>query len=53
MKLPEYNNQPAPGTPLYQDPNSDWAGIKIAVWALTAVVLFVGGITTVAYGLLN
>lgn len=37
MKLPEYDNRPAPGTPLYEDPTSDgeWDDIKFAVLGFT------------------
>lgn len=34
MKLPEYDNRPAPGTPLYEETNSgggEWEDIKFAL----------------------
>jgi hypothetical protein len=53
MKLPEYDNRPGPGTPLYSDPRSDWSGIKIAAWALGVVVLFIASVGAIVYGLFN
>lgn len=33
MKLPQYDNSPPPGTPLYHDPGAEereWLGLKMA-----------------------
>ena len=45
MKLPEYDNRPPSGTPLYSDPDSG-SGLRFGLWALLAVVLVIGGVGT-------
>ena len=38
MKLPEYDNRPGPGEPLYDDPNADaqtWDDVKFTFLSVT------------------
>ena len=40
MKLPEYDNRPAPGAPLYEDnESSEWDNIKFPLLAIALPIL--------------
>lgn len=46
MKLPEYDNRPKPGEPLYRTPNesSEWDDIKFTVLGIGLPLLLLVGV---------
>jgi hypothetical protein len=61
MKLPEYDNRPAPGTPLYDDGrDSAWQDFKFPVLAIGLPILivvlmlvFIDGLLDIVRGLFH
>jgi hypothetical protein len=53
MKLPEYDNRPTPGTPLYGTGENPFTGLRIFLWAASALVLLFGSIAGLIYALFN
>lgn len=54
MKLPEYDNRPGPGQPLYSDPgsNSQWDDIKFSLLGITFTLGTLIGVAAVVVLLL-
>jgi hypothetical protein len=47
MKLPEYDNRPGPGTPLYSSSDSTWSDIKggaMGIFLIGSLMVFFGGL---------
>lgn len=40
MKLPQYDNRPGPGQPLYRDQGDGWAGAVIPLLLIGLPILF-------------
>ena len=48
MKLPEYDNRPPPGTPLYQSASDEWFDFKLVSGVIGLIAVF----AALAYGLI-
>lgn len=60
MRLPEYDNRPQPGEPLYSAPSDTWEDVKMTLTAIFGVVamiaapvLILGGIGMLLLSLLR
>jgi hypothetical protein len=42
MKLPQYDNRPQPGQPLYSDPSADEREAKGTLLAVVGILCFIG-----------
>lgn len=52
MKLPEYDNRPAPGAPLFHDPTASEADWTVLKAALGFVAMF-AGLGALVYGIVS
>ena len=53
MQLPEYDNRPPPGTPLYTPPTAEPSGLKFLAWGLIAVGGVVASVSLLIWQLTN
>jgi hypothetical protein len=51
MKLPEYDNRPGPGTPLYSDPKAGEGDFKYPALIFLLIVGFIVCFAILGYGL--
>lgn len=56
MKLPEYDNRPGPGQPLYSDKSgssSEWDGLKFGLGGLLLLLGLLTSVGFLIYGLIS
>jgi hypothetical protein len=53
MKLPQYDNRPGPGEPLYKSDDSGWEDIKFPFMVVALLAALVGALFMTFQGLLD